>query len=351
MRWNILSGRTARAIGSCFILSLAVVPWGEPAWAEPTPQELVKAREAFRQGVQLEAANDWVGALAKFEAVASVRMTPAVRFHIARCQQRLGKLLEAQGGYRLAAYEAQNSKDPNAAEVQREASEALAEIEQKIPKLIIKRGKGVETASITVDGVTIGESSIGKEFPVNPGSHTIEFKDSDGNVNKQVATLAEGESKTLDLVAEVVAAPPKPSASVSAEPPPPPPPPAESGSNVLPWVVVGVGGASLIASGVFYMQRSSAISDLDSACKDSRCPASLEDTGNKGKTYTTLGNITLGLGLVGVGVGTYLLLAGGGKQPAAEPAAKTESARSRPRMTVVFGGSSKSAEASLVGTF
>ena len=350
MRWNIPSGRTARAIGSCFILSLAVVPWGEPAWAEPTPQELVKAREAFRQGVQLEAANDWVGALAKFETVATVRMTPAVRFHVARCQQHLGKLLEAQGGYRLAAYEAQNSKDPHAAEVQREASEALEEIEHKIPKLVVKRGKGVETASISVDGVALGESSIGKEFPVNPGSHTIEFKDADGNLNKQVATLAEAETKTVDLVAEVAAPPPKPSASVSAAPPPPPPPP-EPSSNLVPWIVVGAGGASLLASGVFYMMRSSAISDLDSSCKDSRCPASLEDTGSKGKTYTTLGNITLGLGLVGVGVGTYLLLAGGGKQPATEPAAKTESARSRPRMTVVFGGSSKSAEASLVGTF
>ena len=64
MHWNILSGSTVRAIGACFLLSFAVVPWGQPAWAEPTPAELAQARDAFRQGVQLEASNDWVGALA-----------------------------------------------------------------------------------------------------------------------------------------------------------------------------------------------------------------------------------------------------------------------------------------------
>ncbi len=350
MHWNILSGSTVRAIGACFLLSFAVVPWGQPAWAEPTPAELAKARDAFRQGVQLEASNDWVGALAKFETVAQVRMTPAVRFHIARCQQHLGQLLEARGGYRLAAFEATQSKDPKAGEVQREASEALAEIEQKIPKLVITRGKGAEAGTVTVDGVALGEASVGKEFPLNPGAHTVEFKDSDGNVSRSVVTLAEGETRTVDL--EGKAPPPvATSASASAAPPPPPPPPPPEKSNVLPWVVVGVGGASLIASTIFYLQRSSAISDLDAACVDSRCPASLEDTGNKGKTYTTLANVTLGLGLVGVGVGTYLLLTSGSKPAPAEEAPKTDSARSKPRMTVVFGGSSHSAEASLVGTF
>jgi hypothetical protein len=112
---------------------------------------------------------------------------------------------------------------------------------------------------------------------------------------------------------------------------------------------MGIGGAGLIASGAFYLMRSKAISDLDSACVDTRCPASMQNTGDKGKLYTTLGNVSLGLGVVGLGVGTVLLLTGNSNS-GSDAASKKESI-SKSRMTVVFGGSSHSGEAHLVGTF
>ncbi|MBI5533630.1 MAG: hypothetical protein HY898_13000 [Deltaproteobacteria bacterium] len=342
--------RTIRLIAAAFLLSIATVPMADANAGDATPQQIAKAREAFREGVSLEAANDWSGALAKFESVAAVKMTPQVRFHIARCQHKMGKLLEALGGYRMAAHEASQSKDPKAPEVLREASEGLAEVEKKIPKLIIIRGKGTEAGGISLDGVALGESSIGKEVPVNPGGHTIEFRDPDGKSNRVVITLGEGETRKIDLIQEAAKPPPPPptqsAAPTQSAPPPPPPPPSPS---VLPWVFVGVGGASLVASGVFYLMRNKAISDLDAQCIDTRCPASMQDTGDKGKMYTTLGNVTLGLGVVGIGVGTVLLLTGN-KSSNADAPAKKEST-SKTRMTVVFGGSSNSGEARLVGTF
>ncbi len=334
-------------------ISMAAVPWAGPVQAEPTKQELAKAREDFRKGLELEAANDWAGALASFEAVAQVTMTPQVRFHIARCQHRLGNLLEALGGYKWASHEASTdpkaATDPKLAELIREADAGIAEIEAKIPKLTIERGKGAEAASITLDGVALGETSVGKAMQVNPGGHTIDYSLPDGRSGHKVVTLQEGDTQTVEL-SFPTAAKPAPTSAPTTTAAPPPPPPVEKKSNVVPWVLVGAGGASLVASGVFYLMRSSAISDLDAKCVNNVCPSSLRDTGDKGKTYTTLGNVTLGLGLVGAGVGAVWLLAGSDTSAPANKPAEANDARG-PRMTVMVGGDHHGAEASLVGTF
>lgn len=323
---------------------LATVPVAvaSVADAQPSEQEIAKAREQFRQGVQLEAAGDWAGALAKFEAVARVKMTPQVRFHIARCQHNLGKLLEALGGYRLAAHEA--SQDPNGAETVAEARKGIEEVEAMIPKLVIERGVGAEAADVTLDGVALGDSSIGKEVPVNPGTHTIEFTLPGGKSDQRIVRVKEGDTKTIKLTADLADTPDEPAGPQGDEKTVEPEP------RVLPWVAVGVGGASLLTSGVFYLMRSSTISDHDDQCVDNVCPRSLEDTGDKGKTYNTVGNITLGIGVLGLGVGTIMLLTD--DAPPAQAEADTAKRKPpEPRVTVMVGGNGNGAEATLVGTF
>lgn len=332
-------------------IAFATVPWAAVTQAEPTKQELTRAREEFRKGLELEAANDWAGALSSFESVAQVTMTPQVRFHIARCQHRLGKLLEALGGYKWASHEASSdpkaATDPKLAELIREAEAGIVEVEAKIPKLTITRGQGAAAASITLDGVALGETSVGKEIQVNPGGHTISYSLPDGRSDQKVVTLQEGDSQTVELSFEQ-AAKPVPTTSSTNEPPPPPPP-AEEKSNLVPWLLVGAGGASLVTSGVFYMMRASAISDHDAQCVNNVCPSSLRDTGDKGKTYTTLGNVTLGLGVIGVGVGAVMLLTSGSDSSSG---ARAEAVNKRgPTVTVMVGGDHHGAEANLVGTF
>jgi hypothetical protein len=78
-----------------------------PLRAEDVPDaRLAEARVWFRDGLSLEAAGDWAGALTRFEQVAKVRFTPQVRFHVARCKEHLGRMTEALGDYRISEYEA-----------------------------------------------------------------------------------------------------------------------------------------------------------------------------------------------------------------------------------------------------
>ncbi len=310
------------------------------AGAQVSDVDIARAREQFRQGIGLEAAGDWAGALIQFEAVARVKMTPQVRFHIARCQHKLGKLLEALGGYRFAAHEA--AQDAKAAETLTEARKGIKEVETRIPKLVIERGIGAEAASVTLDGVSLGDSSIGKGVPVNPGVHTIKFTVPDGNTSQRVVRIKEGDTKRVTLTVSLDKAQTNTSAPVVTS--------TESSSSVLPWVAMGVGGASLVSSGVLYFMRADTLSDHDDQCVNNVCPTSLKDTGDKGKTYAMLGNVTLGIGLIGLGVGTVMLLTDGDTPSNSE----AEMARKKPptsHLSIVVGGSDNGAEANLVGTF
>jgi len=75
-----------------------------------------------------------------------------------------------------------------------------------------------------------------------------------------------------------------------------------------PWIVGGIGAASLAAAGVFYLLRNSAASELDRECLGRTCPDTVESTQSRGQTYSLLSGVTLGAGALGVGVATVMLL-------------------------------------------
>ncbi len=338
--------RTLAAFG---LVWAAVGSWEASAVAQPTGADLTKAREVYREGVQLEAANDWAGALTKFETVAAVKMSPAVRFHIARCQHKLGNLLEALGGYRLAAHDA--ASDPRAAETLHEAEKALADVEHRIPRLILVRGKGAEAAQIHLDGVALGEAAIGKEIPVNPGGHTVDVIRPGAKPQRQIVGLGESELKTIEVsLASVETSPIQNDTAKDQAPALVAPVQSAQNPPVLPWIFIGSGVASLAGSGAFFALRANAINELDRACTNNLCPLSMKDTGDRGKTYATLGSVTLGLGLVSLGVGTAMLIRERRPEQVAVPGASMGKAPSS-QVRLMFDAGPNAAEARLVGTF
>ena len=284
----------------------AVVTTASPPAAAQSKDDLERARNFFREGLSLEAAGNWAQALAKFREVGKVKLTPQVRFHTARCNEQLGHLNTALGEYKLAEYEGTEQKVPELQAI----IEARTALEPRVPKLIIRRGKGAELARVELDGVDLGEGQIGQPVGVDPGPHRIIAKLSGDKEFRYAAFAKEGETTEIEL-----APPPEEEGATPAGNQPK----AAGGdtgvtsdqvakSSALPWIIGGVGAASLIGSGVFYHLRSSAQSDLDSGCRGDVCPKSLEDTQSKGELYTTLSMVTLGVGVVGIGVATVLLV-------------------------------------------
>jgi hypothetical protein len=308
-----------RAIALTFVLAAASVGPGAVAQdAKSRTSAIDRARAQFHQGLALETAGDWAGALALFQQVALVKLTPQVRFHIGMCEEHLGQLAAALGDYELAAHEADEAK---VAEVSAQVASRRDELKARIPQLTITRGAGGEYASVSLDGVSLGAASIGVKLPVDPGPHRLEALASGFKPFRTTIEIAEKESKKVEITLERIPAPvqkPDPVASTSTagadvgvEPP---------RTNVLPFVVGGVGVASLGAGVVFLLLRQSAINTLDAECTlppGRACPAGSQSTYDQGKTYNLLANVTLGVGVAAVGAGTVLYFTQ--KKPASSP--------------------------------
>ena len=291
--------------------SVAGNPPAPPAAPAADKAILVKARQQFQQALALETAGDWAGASSLFQQVAQVRLTPQVRFHIALCEEHLGKLAAALGHYQIAADEAQEAQ---ATEVAAQVASRTEVLKARIPKILLARGAGADYASVTLDGVVLGASSVGTELPVNPGPHTVDATAQGYKPFNTKFQIAEKENKKIEIVLDLLPPPPVEEKAISASGEASLPPPNK---NLAPLIVGGVGVASLAASGVFFLLRSKSIKSLENNCPTmTTCPASEKSTYDQGKTYTVVADVTLGIGIAGVAAGATLFLLNRKKPPA-----------------------------------
>lgn len=275
------------------------------------PTSLAQAREQFRRGIALEAAGDWEGALRVFKAVAQVKSTPQVRFHIAQAEEKTGDIVAALGSYRLASYEASEAKIKD---VKAASEAAIKTLEPKIPKLSLTRGTGAAVAKISLDGRELGNATVGAPIPVNPGPHHLEASAPGRETITADFNLGNGENKELTLVLpEAKAGSPAAAAPVTDEPKPdaPEPPPKTSKVKIAGFVFGAAGIVSLGVSGGFFLVRQSSISKLTKDCGADMmgCPASDLSTKNSGQTAATISEATFIGGAAALGIGVILVIA------------------------------------------
>lgn len=293
------------------VLSAAGPVLAQPADEDPA---VVKAREQFREGVALMAAQDWTNALAKFKAVGRVKMNAQVAFNIAECERELGKLVSALGNYRLALGKAQEPNAGTGADKIAEVTPArIAELEPRIAKLKVIRKESEPPnpqAIIELDGSELAQTQIDTVIPVDPGERTLRVLVNGKPAKLQRFRLEVGESKevTVEIPPPDVADPTAPGRTVST-----------GGPSIPGIILVAFGGASLVAGGVFIGLRQQAIGELDDACGgDQSCPPSAQDTYDRGRLMTGLSEVFFPVGAVSVVVGAVLLATMSGSKSAAE---------------------------------
>ncbi|XXY44970.1 hypothetical protein WME91_33720 [Sorangium sp. So ce269] len=267
-----------------------------PALAQDA-DELKRARAQFQQATELEQAGNWAAALQQFREVGQVRMTPQVRFHIAVCEENLGRLVAALGGYELALAEA----DTVGPDFRAEVEQAIGRLRARIPRLVIVRGKGAASAAMELDGIALGGASIGVEVPLDPGPHALTAKAPNHKPFQRTVELKEEGVTRVEVTLEAL--PPElliQAGALSEKPP----------SKVVPYVVGGVGAASLIGSGVLFVLRQGALKDMEDACGPGgkSCPPSMESRYDDLKFFHYGAQVALGVGVAAVGTATAILL-------------------------------------------
>jgi hypothetical protein len=283
-------------------LSLGLLALGAsvPAAAQTT-KDLAQLRQVFAEGRQLEDNGQWADALEKFKEVAAGKMTPQVRFHIALCEENLGKLVSAKRGFDLAAAEG-TAAGSSAAEVPPAAKQHSDAVAERLGKLRVELKGKLTRSTILLDGIPLSPKDLGTDMDADPGVHVVELHDANGaqTFRKELRLIEKGEGRVEVPVhdQEVV--------------------PAHTGSSRVPAYVTGaVGAAALIGSGVFFALRASNIATIKATCRDmvNLTGCSPFDAGltSQGKLYTGMADALVALGVAGLGTGVILFFVLGPK--------------------------------------
>lgn len=300
---TIIHGFVVRALLAAS-LSIATLGMPQRAYAQDV-DPLIEARSKFQRAIELEQASNYAGALKLFREVGAVKMTPQVRYHIATCEENLGQLVAALGGYELAM----STGDQMPAEFIAEVQTSIDELKARIPKLIIERGEGAEAATIELDGVALGQASIGVEVPLNPGPHSV-IAQAPGYENfQQTVTVVEGSTETLSVVLQET-----PAVEVKPEiVPPPAPSKPQPQFGALPWIVGGSGIVLSIVGGTLLGVSQVNAGKVKDLCDGTDCSSLQDDELDKARSlydsarvFEIAGWASLGVGLAAVGTGAVM---------------------------------------------
>ncbi len=307
--------------------------------ADSTAGAPAETKVRFQRGVKLYTEEDYRAALVEFKRAFELSGNRAILFNVGQTQfqlrdyagalQSFEEYLRGSGTQLSAARRQQVEKD-------------IEDLRGRIAKVTIETN--VPGVDVTLDDAPLGVAPLSSAVVVSAGIRKFGATKEGYSPVVRSIEVAGGDVTTLRLELVAVPAPHTP----SLQPPPPHPPsgatattPRASESRSISPVVLaayGVGAAGLATGAVFGALALGTKADLDARCENRICPTSERSNGNALTTQATISSIGFGVGLVGLGVGTYFLLSGG---------TSPTTTASAPRVTPWFTGTS----AGLSGAF
>lgn len=285
-----------------------------PALAQsnsPSSDELKAARELFQEAFKDEREKRYPEALEKFQRVAKVRESASVRYRVATVLVAMGRLREARDMYRALAA-AKSSLPPSDREIADGAAERAAELDRRIPKLVLRVPKDPpEDLRVTVDGAPVPSSTTARSIELDPGEHVISASARGASLSEKTILLQDGGGEVSHAVILAPAEKPKETRM-------------QGGNDRTPtWVAMGGGGALLLAGGALLVGREAAISEVNASCPERLCPAAkrseVESGRDRAELFGPLGGALGIAGLAAIGVGIYWLVRS--SPPASSPRA------------------------------
>jgi hypothetical protein len=173
------------------------------------------------------------------------------------------------------------------------------EIDAELPSVsfsVKSNGVRLTDVRVTEDERVVVERLDGGAVELDPGNHSFRFEAKDTQPITRAFVLARGEkNRLIEVELLPLAAPPLPKVS---------PPREESSAPVLPWVLVGTGVAGVAAFTVFGSAGLSEEAKLERTCAPSCSDEALQSV----KTKYLIADISLGVGISSLLVGSYMLL-------------------------------------------
>lgn len=287
--------------------------WSAVASAQTSPAEIAR-RDLLDQAETARAASDHARALDLATRASQIRMTPSLRLLLAQEHNALGHVLEALDQSSSCAREAAADATMNNRERILEACRALSStLSQQVGRVVVRVLSPPEGTVLRVAGAEVNSALWGVGYPVVPGEVRIEAETPEGARFERTVSVAIGATEEVEVT---LPAPPQRARPIDVRPPLTTTR-VTRGAGAGPWVVMGVGAATLGASLAFFLLREDALSTRDAECGlygagpgfcTNRVLAEGADADYR--TFTALTNVSLGLGAAAIAAGALWLVLG-----------------------------------------
>jgi hypothetical protein len=284
-----------------------------------------EARRHFAAGVSL--LQDPEGekveeAYREFRTAYDVSGSPKILGNMGFCAMRLERDGEAIDAYSRYLRDVPNIDADERAQIVRDLQTLTVGV-ARLSIEVDKPGVRLIDVRIPVRGErvtnTYGPINGKLELGVRPGHHVITAKLNDHeDATWELDAFAGARDKTSFTMRQRVLAPLAPIATESGR-----------GSNVGPWVLMGIGGAMLVGGAVTGIVALGKTSDIEAKCPNDVCPKAFDLDGarSSAKTFVRITDVLLiGGGLVTAGGLGWLLVGGSKTEEAPKPAARARAA-------------------------
>ncbi|HEU4405380.1 MAG TPA: tetratricopeptide repeat protein [Polyangiaceae bacterium] len=324
------------SLGACLLVALA----SGPAAAQ-SDADRATARTLGREAGDALKANDYPKALDLYTRAERLYKAPTLSLGRARALAGMGKLVSAVEAYRRIVQEGPG-QDPTGA-FRKAVAAASAEVSKLEPRLggVVLTLQGPSSAQITLDGEPFPDAALGVRRPIDPGQHVAKAQADNYAPAEASFAVAEGGSASVVLRLErraeapvvigpvpaprpaeppVVAPPSGPPPAPVAPPPAAPPPPAVDrpappdddadparGTRAIGVALFSTGAVGLLVGGVTGMLAVGAHSTLRDECPNDVCPPGERDTLDRFRTLSTIANVGIIGGLIGVTAGAFVM--------------------------------------------
>ena len=283
--------------------------------ARAQAEDQAAARALFDEGRALMKAGRYANACPKLEAARKLYTSAGILLNLADCHEKIGRAASAWTEFGEAAAVAKRTNRDDDAE---EATRRQAALEPSLPRLAIRVAHALPGLGVKRDGAPIAPAAWGAALPIDLGPHEIRAEAAGFEPWTGSATVSTpGQVVTIDV--------PELHATLGATAPsagrvkpvlvtvvPGETAPAD---HVLPWALLGGGGAVAVGGVVLMLIEAGHASDA----RANNDPAAYDAA----KTPWTIGLVGAIAGAASAGVGVALLVAHPGESA---PAGATVSA-------------------------
>jgi hypothetical protein len=305
--------RSMAATRRRLILLLGLLPAAAPSLAratDPTARNL--AEHLFAEAKKLMADGKYDEACPKLAE--SERLDPGggTILNLAVCHEQIGRFASAWSEFR-EAIDIARTDGRHDREVF--ALDHLSKVEPKVShvSLVLDRKVDIPGLALKLDGQAISRIAWSSPLPVDPGPHEITASapgKQDRRVIVQMIGNAENKSVSIPALDDAMSAPPDAFPDRAG-------PEAPSAKRTIGLVLGGVGLAALGVGSVFGIAAIQKRHDSDASCTGSTCTTTDGVIANNdAKTFANYANVGIGVGVVGLAVGAFLVLTSGGESRA-----------------------------------